>query len=262
MTERPRLISCYFTEGERWPRLAGVLEHTAHQHCQGWDIRVSRLQMPTQPAIADCYAANSHKLAHWCQEVDAAPDGTPMLLIDADTAILRPLDDIWDQPFDMAYTVRPPRSRYPFNAGVVFVRASLRSRAFLAYWLDVNQRFLGNQRDHETWKRRYGGINQAALGHVLDLCPNVFGSVQLLTLPCATWNCEDDSWATFDPQATRILHVKSDLRRLVFGGPKQAARSQYAELCALWQRLDREAEGDASQVGGAARFSAEILPCG
>lgn len=239
----PRLISCYFTEGERWPRLARVLEYTAHQHCPDWDVRISRLQMPTQPAIADCYAANSHKLAHWCQAVEDAPDGTPMLLIDADAAILQSLDDIWEQPFDIAYTVRPPRSRFPFNAGVVFVRASAGTRAFLGHWLDVNNRFLTDPRDHETWKRRHGGINQAALGRVLTLrpLPDHLGALAITTLPCATWNCEDDSWASFDPQATRILHVKSDLRRLVFGGPKQAARSQYAELCALWLGLEQQA---------------------
>jgi len=238
---KPRLISCYFTEGERWPKLARVLEHTAQQHCQGWDIQVSRLQMPTKPSIADCFAANNLVLTHWCQAVHDAPVGTPMLLVDADMAILRPLDDVWDQDFDIAYTVRETRARYPLNAGVVFVRAGWRARAFFRHWLQVDDGFLADPQSHLIWKRRWGGINQAALGCVLDHQPADHPDVRLLRLPCAEWNCEDYSWSAFEPQVTRILHVKSDLRRAVFSGPKQASRGPYATLAKLWLDLEQQA---------------------
>jgi hypothetical protein len=200
-----------------------------------------RLQMPTVPALADCYAANTHKLEHWCQAVQEAPDGTPMLLIDADTAILQPLVHVWERRFDVALTVKPkPPARFPLNAGVIFLRASLLTKAFMQGWLDGNACLLANQREHQQWKGRFGGINQAALGRWLDR-PSEPNTLNIHRLSCAEWNCEDDSWATFDPQVTRILHVKSDLRRAVFSGPKQAARGPHARLAKLWLDLEQQA---------------------
>jgi hypothetical protein len=177
----------------------------------------------------------------WYEAVSMAPDGAELLLIDVDTVILRSLDAVWQQAFDIAYTTKP--SRFPFNSGVVFVRVNDRSRAFVKTWRDENLRMLTSETHHQAWRRKYGGINQASLGYTLD--SKLAAGVQLVQLPCVEWNCEDSSWALYDPSVTRILHVKSSLRRAVFLG--HPAPVSVRPLGRLWRQLEQEALGPSSR---------------
>lgn len=210
----PRLESCYFEMGDlpgRWTRLARVLAASAAVHCPAWHVRVEALDSRPDPALigTQAHIRNTHKLGWWHARVMEATDGDRLLLIDADTVILRPLEDVWALDFDLAYTTKRG-GLFPFNAGVIFLRVSDPVRAFMSAWLAENARLMATAQDRHLWVRRYGGVNQAALGHVLDQRPR---NLQLRELPCAEWNCEDDSWPRFDPAVTRILHVKSALRR-------------------------------------------------
>ena len=149
--------------------------------------------------------------------------------------ILRPLNAVWDLPFDVAYTVRP--RLLPLNAGVVFVRVSDRVRAFMTAWRDENRRMLTDTQHHQVWRRRYGGINQAALGAVLE-SPRTDG-LAITPLPCSEWNCEDSTWRAYDPDVTRIVHLKSQLRIALFHGG--SGGQEVRRLVTLWRALERAA---------------------
>jgi hypothetical protein len=235
----PRLIACYFGAGagDQWPRLARVLRHTAGRHCPGWQVQVVALP-PPRGGEDPAYLANTVKLEHWYEAVKTAADGECLLLIDVDTVILRPLEDVWNRPFDLAYTIKA-HAHFPFNAGVVFVRASNRVRAFLAAWCGENRRMLTDRRWHQAWRRKYGGINQAALGCVLK--SPLANTLTFAQLPCPEWNCEDSSWQYFDPAVTRIVHLKSALRRTVFKIGAPAARLR--PIAKIWRQLEQEAAG-------------------
>lgn len=239
---RPRLISCYFGLGHegQWPRLARVLTASAAEHCAAWDRSIVELPIPERVARVDeSSLANTVKLRHWVQAVRESADETPVLLIDTDTVILHNLDDVWSRDFDLAYTTRPSSCRFPFNAGVVFLRARRRVVDFLEKWLAANELMLIDRKYHEFWRRQYGGINQAALGAVLS-DRTLTSGLQLLELPCAEWNCEDTGWATFDPAITRILHVKSTLRSACFNlAPAPALKP----LVNIWRDLERSLAG-------------------
>jgi hypothetical protein len=180
--------------------------------------------------------ANTQKLEYWADVVQAAPDGDLVLLIDADTMVLRPLDAIWDRPFDIAYTVRPSGAGLPLNAGVVFVQVTARSRAFLDRWRAENRGMLEHPDRFATWRRRFGGLNQAALGALLSQDDH---GAQLLPLPCVEWNCEDASWPLYDPAVTRIVHLKSGLRQALFSRVHVSACVR--PLAKIWQDLERAA---------------------
>lgn len=231
----PILFSCYFGDGQ-FPRLARVLRWSAARHCPIWDRRIEAIGPHTVNAVHDAYADNTHKLDHWNAVVQSLPDGAQLLLIDADTVIVRPLDAIWDQSFDLAYTVRPPNYKLPLNGGVIFLRVSARSKAFVNAWAMVNRQMVGDRGLHNKWRRQFGGINQAAFGCVLSSTTNL----ELLKLPCLEWNCEDSGWGDFSPSVTRILHVKSLLRRVVFnlGGPTPAVRA----VTKFWRAVERESQ--------------------
>jgi hypothetical protein len=212
---KPVLFACWFQEprDRAWPRLARVLEHSAEQHCQGWDRRI-RLILPPhrRPGQGVGYVANTVKLEFWASTVDAMPDDARVALLDADTFIVNSLDAVWATPFDVAITERPQGSIYPFNAGVVFVRANERSRAFMRAWAAANRRMLTDPAVHRVYQKRFGGMNQAALGALLDEGILERLGLTMAALPCAEWNCEDLTWHTFDPATTRIVHLKAGLR--------------------------------------------------
>ena len=242
MTDRPRLESCYFgagDHGDRYVRLAQVLDYTAHQHCPDWHIDVRRLDPPeyTSAAGNQSHVWNTQKLEHWRRRIVEAPDGAPVLLIDGDMMIARSLSDVWDLNFDIAYTIRAG-TRLPYNGGVVFLRVSPKTKAFVDLWWEKNLRFLGDRVVHQPWRLKYAGINQSALGFMLEEADH---GCELLKLPCAEWNLVQ--WEAYDPEVTRIVHFKSGLRRTLFNMyPSPRATPTIQELIRKWKAQEKEAD--------------------
>lgn len=249
----PRLFSVWFrSSSAQYPRLARVLEMTARRHCPTWEIDIRQVDPPTCRAASGSAsdAANHHKLEVWTKYVETAPDGARILLVDADTFITGPLDPLWNIPFDVAYTARPTE-RFPLNAGVIAVRASWRARRFMGAWQAIDETFLRNVEARVPWRQNYGGQNQASLGALLRGSAAMASVVRMVSeiapLPCSVWNCEDTTWAAFDPAVTRIVHVKSALRMAAFG---TYSHHKLRPLVSLWRALDREAQAQDAQARG------------
>lgn len=237
----PRIEACYYLPTDRihastWARLAAVLESSARQHCADWTINVRGLPQPDRPwpRQVEGFLANTWKLEHWREVVEASADGDRLLLIDADTFILQPLDAIWDRAFDLVYTARAAYCAHPINAGVVFVRVSPGTRHFFARWAEANRQILQEGQAH--WRQRFGGWNQAALGKLLEEGAD---GLAILAVPCLEWNCEDSTWPAFDPAVTRIVHVKSALRLAALTDTFRMPGTE--RLVALWREADRAA---------------------
>lgn len=236
----PLLASVYFgtgNAGQEFRRLARVLEYSALRHAPAW--RLELLELPPAAGYRStmgvpAHEHNSAKLDRWRDIILQAADGDRVLLIDADTMITNPIDPVWDLPFDLAYTTAA--DRLPLNAGVVFVRVSPRTRGFLEQWAAVNRSFLGDAAALRPWRSKYAGINQAALGFMLERAGH---GCQVATLPGAIWNCEDSTWRRFDPSTTRIVHLKSDLRRALFRG--LSPRAILTPIVAAWRELEAAA---------------------
>lgn len=232
-----RVIVRYFGVST-WDRLAMVLEASLRRHCAHWVIDLQRFDPPmigASPLGLNQNVCNTQKLDEWVRTVEALPDGEDVLLLDADTVVLRPLDDVWRMPFDLAYTGKPVGARYPLNAGVIFLRVSARTKRFLTAWMVENRRFFQDPREHQVWRPNYGGMNQSAFGALLHA--DIRHSLCVARLPCAEWNVEDEHWDTFDPAVARILHVKSELRETILRG---TPAGEYRALARLW--LDLEAQ--------------------
>jgi hypothetical protein len=220
----PHLLACAFRaptpsgEGaDPYVRLARVLAFSARQHCPSWTHQVEILDPPpsTIPGATPAYAANTHKLQWWRDRVAALPDGTRVLCLDADMLVLQPLEPLWDLAFDLAYTARVGgTSRLPFNGGFLALRVSPRTRAAMDRYVAENWRMLTDAPRHAVYRRRFAGLNQAAFGACLEL--GAFTDCTVVRLPCPVWNCV--AWETFHPATTRVLHIKSDLRRTVLQG--------------------------------------------
>lgn len=252
-----RIASVYFSIGrrfgasdDRYPRMARVLEYSARANSPNWDVSIEAITAELAPMNAhkpgrNGLATNTDKLRAWCRIVERAPDGELLALLDADTMVLRSLDAVNAYHFDVALTEkRQARAqRLPLNGGVVFLRINDRSRAFMARWLEVNERLYHDPVEHAHWRNRYGGMNQASLGLMLET-PGAMPLVEIKWLQCAEWNCCDEIlWQTFD--AARIVHVKSGLRRAIF------APSNYGRMRALrdiWYQYERRANENLPQT--------------
>lgn len=233
----PRLEACYFATSytEQWRRLAAVLRWSAAVHCPSWRVNIVQLTPQLQPTTHGVLSdqANTQKLDQWTAAVDASADGEQLVLIDVDTMILRPLDEVWQRDFDVAVTTRADGTT--INGGVVFVRSSPAARAFMRAWQTENRRLLGDRERHLRFRHRWNGMNQAAFGALFE--EQRLEGARLLGLPCAEWNLEDSTWSHFDPAVTRIVHVKSGLRRALFhNGPRPPAIKR---LMGIWQQIDR-----------------------
>lgn len=232
-----RLYACHFGGGA-WDRMARVLAHSTLKHCPGMGFKVEQIESPIEQGIDPSYSSNTAKLDAWVRVACESPEGEVLCLMDADCMVLRDLRPIENLDFDFAYTLRSP-SRLPFNAGVVFARMGTKAGAFLRAWRDVNRRMILEPKFHQLWRARYGGINQAALGFVLENGLAEKLGVKLATVPCREWNCEDSSWSQFDPAVTRVVHIKSSLRRSIFS--LGASRLDLRPLVRIWRELEREA---------------------
>ena len=241
----PRLEACYFASdpvvNNQMERMARVLEYSARLHCPDWTVNVRRIPVERQPPTRskEAHVANTQKLEYWNGLVQGAAEGECILLIDTDMVITRPLDALWAEPFDLAYTLRDS-FMYPFNGGVVALRVSPAVQAFVARWANENQRMLADRTYHKAWQAQFGGINQAAFGRMLALhdASPLSEHLHLRTLPCVEWNCEDSAWKHYDPDLTRIVHLKGRLRRAVFTSTKD---QDLAPLVARWKGIEAEA---------------------
>jgi hypothetical protein len=237
---RPRLEAVYFCPptDKQYERLARVLEYSARMYCPTWDINVRRIAPTVLRAASrsESHAANSWKLEHWCRVVEEAANDERILLVDADTFVTGCLDPLWDREFDFAYTARDT-SRFPLNGGVIAVRGSERARDFMRLWVRRDRELLVNEERHRPWRKKYGGMNQASLGSLLETGSALTSWLRVEPLPCLEWNCEDTCWDRFD-SATKIVHVKSALRMAVFG---LASGRKVSRLARMWRDLDKQA---------------------
>jgi len=232
-----RLESVWFENDTRqYARLARVLEATARRHLPGWEVNVRGIKrdLTFSRVLGESASSNTQKLEEWARIAASAPEGDLLALLDADTFLTATLDPVWDLDFDVALTERAG-SHLPLNGGVIFLRAGARARDFMKAWAETNRELFCSPKLLDPWRKRYGGMNQAALGKVLETRPP--GGAKVLRLPCLEWNCEDSSWAQFDPARTRVIHVKSALRTAAFG--MDGAFGPVAPLMRLWRAEER-----------------------
>ena len=239
-----RLVAVWFdgSGDDRWARMARVLEHTARRHCPGWSVEVRRIDPPKRTGRTTTYEDNTAKLDEWAATVLSARDGDELLLMDVDAMILGPLDGAWAGPLDFAYTVRDsPKAQFPINAGVVFARISPEIKGFFLAWSEENRKMLARPGHHREWQKRYGGINQSALGLLIE--QRKLGAELGLVgreLPCSEWNSEESTWERYQPGVTKIVHIKGQLRRIVLG-LSRGTDIRIHHLARLWRQLEREA---------------------
>ncbi len=222
--------------GDRWNRMGAVLDWSARQAMPDWLVSVRRFTQPPTSAESASFVDNTHKLEEWTRIVEASADGTELVLIDADTMVLGPLDAMFsDGSPDVQVTRKYNTQRFIFNGGVVAIRSSEDSRAFMRTWRDRNEEFFRNPAQRAPYLLTFGGINQSALGSLLEE-PRWNKLVGMLD--CQRWNaCYEPLWQRAEATHAAVVHFKSHLRRELFG----SRTGKYFSLIAKWEKFEREA---------------------
>lgn len=222
---------CRWWGGKDWDRSAAVLAGSLRRHCPEWGQSFAALKN----ALSSKLIGNTLKLAVWADALDHLPNGVQVVLMDADLLVRAPLDPIWDRDFDLAFTARPEGARYPFNCGVVALRLSNVTRAAIRLWQQMDAGLWRNRATLSKLRAKYGGINQSALGVLLE--SGKLDVLRLAWLPCAEWNCEDSTWA--NSENARIVHLKDNLGRCALGY-RTHLTPNVQELADEWRRAEKE----------------------
>lgn len=227
------LLAAYLDRTGHFARLRRVFEASAREVMPGVRIEVAELTASGSPPRLRARARGNRRddinRAFLTTAAMAWRSPDPVAVCDMDLMFLRPIEDVWERPFDVAVTRREWKS--PWNTGLWFMRPTEAARTFVAEWAALARYFAL----HEPAEvERHSGIDQAALARALDR--NTQACV--LELPCRHWNSTQSEWAQIDDE-TRVVHVKSALRRACFGSEPPPPGLQWA--VDLWHRHERAA---------------------
>jgi hypothetical protein len=176
-------------------------------------VRLDPKDYPQCNHPKNSYVANSVKLNYWAEKIKQETGN--ICLIDGDTVVLKDVEHVFDQDFDIAFTRRSKGVNIPINGGVLFVKDSPRVHDFFDKWVLTNNEMLTNRLLHLEWYRKYNGINQASFGYMLEKYKS---DLKIIEVPGVKYNaCDRIDWMGIN-EDTHILHVKSELRLACING--------------------------------------------
>lgn len=227
-------VSFDYDGKDNYERLADVFCYSALYHCP--DAVVEHVEMGPPPKIKrkQGIQSNTSKLDVWVDRINASKDER-IILIDCDMIITGNIFEAFDRfYFDIAYTNRDSHS-LPLNGGVIFVRNNERSVAWINELKKINEKMYCDRIFHKEWRSKYAGINQAAMGYLIENYPK--DKIRLISIPCIEWNCANPEWQYFDPNKTKAVHVKGRLRQACI--MKGVVEEHYSACTEAWKSYER-----------------------
>ena len=209
-----KIISILFERKRKYNALATVFERSLKAVMPRIDYEIIRIKMPPNvdhkrdTAYAFLAAANY-----------VLKQKKLIAVADIDFLFLKSIEDIQQKQFDIAVTTR---NKMKYNTGLWFYRPGVRSAAFVRKWIRYTKKIVDNFCNYEEFSWTHGGIDQASLFWTVGKCPNI----NLLELPCLTWNATQSEWKHVN-EYTKIIHIKSKLRTIIFKKKEIPAELSY-----------------------------------
>jgi hypothetical protein len=182
------------------------------------DATIDVLRIPVPEITGEhkaSFVSNTAKFQAWREYLDGVDE--PVILMDCDMIVRRDLSDAFDGTFDIGLT-KTGRDSPPYNGGVVFVAPTKEARDFIKLWDKVNTELYTDPQEHAKWWHWYKGMNQAALGKILE---SIDHGARIKNFPCREWNSCDYDWGRSNPDVVRVIHIKSGLRKVCLGETKK-----------------------------------------
>lgn len=204
------------------------------------------------------------KLRFFVDALHGVEESAPVLFIDCDTLLVRPLDRIFSQSdFDVCFTWKD--DGFPLNSGVMPARNTARLRTFLQEWNARTQAILASPAEEAKAREAFGAADQMSLAQLVcrgEVMQAAKGSdparraaaydgeymmgegqqtLRLLGVNCRYLN--ETKCRPIDGD-THVIHYKSGWHRiLLHDAPFHANRPESAcrEMHTFWQRHRRDA---------------------
>jgi hypothetical protein len=204
------------------------------------------------------------KLRFFGDALNGIEESAPVLFIDCDTLLVRPVEWIFSESdFDVCFTWK--EDGFPLNSGVMPARNTARLRTFLVDWNERTQAILASQAEEAKARESFGAADQMSLaqlvcrGEVMRAAKDsdpaqrasaydgkyVMGegqhALRLLGVNCHYLN--ETECGPIDGD-THVIHYKSGWHRiLLHDAPFHAYRPEVScrEMHEFWQRHRRDA---------------------
>ena len=185
------------------------------------------------------------KVKYWIKALKNCDD-TQIVFVDADTYFLKNSQEVFNDEFDIAYTVR--QSRWRINTGVLFAKKRLSIEWFLEEWIDNNRIILAKKELIKKSKVEFGSPDQMGFFQAKEE-PRAVNTklIDFKELPCLKWNMCD---CTTNLSDVGILHLKGCLPLLLkerlYG--KEYGDERQPSICEgmfdLWRKSYKEILGE------------------
>jgi hypothetical protein len=179
------------------------------------------------------FSANTDKLSIWLECVEKYNDN--IALTDCDMLCVKDFNDVFNLDFDVAITMHEDGAILPLNGGVIFVKPTENAKYFMQLFKKVNDEMYNDKEFHQKWRDKYAGINQSAMGYILETGGY---RANVLKLPCQIYNNCDPEWPTIDDN-TRLVHIKGKLRQYVLRNYDfRAMPARIVKAASLWRKME------------------------
>ena len=190
--------------------MLAVLEQSCREHGVNLDVITETIPRASNIRHVGLHA-NTLKLRSWAEYIDFTCDDT--ILIDSDMMCNAYPAGAFEDDFGIAYTAKPCGG---INGGVVLVKNTPAAKWWIKNLLTVNEQMYACPVFHKMWARKYPGMNQSAMGFMIE---RGSAGVSLKKLKTVDWNAVEPDWAHVTEQ-TAFIHIKGDLRRQILGTGK------------------------------------------
>lgn len=220
--------------GTRYFRMAEVLQRSAKVH--GVDVTINTIKDTDEELegkLHGSYYQNCRKTKHHANLIASHADGDVVVLLDADMLVLRPLavellEALGDK--DIAITYRPASHPFMLNSGFIATRVSGLTKQLHQAWSQRAAEMVQEPRLYHRFRHRYGGVNQSALGSLLEEAE--WEHVDIAGLSTLEWNAVMlEHHAAVE--RSRVVHLLGSLRKYCLGNSCPLSHQLYP-LVQIW----------------------------
>jgi hypothetical protein len=175
-----------------------------------------------------------------------------IVLLDADTVVIRNFGEFFNKDFDVGYTYKTEESEnlnWPLNTGVILVKRNERSLSFFDKWTEYTNSIVSEGRKIGLCSKNWGAVDQASLGMMLNTRDKnkysqiiKVGDVKCQGFPCKILN-ETRCVSLTDAY---IVHYKGWMQKVIDTGkynqyrPEEKCKCQYnlwLDMIKQWEEL-------------------------
>lgn len=199
-----------------------VLEHSIERNTKSINHTIEINDWPTE-YLKDHHSellgnpnVNAYKLKKWIDFIKQS-NSDKIIFSDCDMMFLDDIDEVYDRDFHIGmtkYTITK-NNKWPYNGGIIFVKRNDLTDEFFDLFYNVNLELINNPTKHRYYQHRYDGMNQAAMGCILEEHNKNNKFNIALDIPNAIYNSCENDWPTLNPYETKVIHYKVYLRLLI-----------------------------------------------